>query len=266
MNDLRQIHADRNTGGTPRRHVGGIVPGLAGALMLSLSIAAGAESATGRVDFADRYHLDFGVSGEVAPPGVRPGDRVEAGAVLLRLKQAPFLADLEAAAAEMTWKQALLDEANRARDRDNELYEEGSLSQVELDLSGIRHLQAESEYRRSAANHAASESRLRRSRITAPVTGIVLEVNARPGDRVNLESASRPALVFGSAVTVVRARVAPGAAVPPVGTTVALVAGDHATSGRVQSVLPAADGEGLEMVVEGGDALPPAGGRVEVSY
>ena len=266
MNNLRHLHAGRNTGGAPKRRAGGVVPGLAGALMLSLSIAAGAESVTGRVDFADRHHLDFGVSGEVVAPGVRPGDRVEAGAVLLRLNQVAFKVDLEAAAAEMAWKKALLDEADRAFERDNELYEEGSLSQVELDLSGIRHLKAESEYRRSVANHAASESRLGRSRITAPVAGIVLTVNARPGDRVNLESASRPALVLGSARTVVRATVGPGTAIPRVGETVALVAGDHATSGRVQSVLPARDGESLEITVEGGDALPPAGGRVEVSY
>ncbi len=266
MNNLRPMHAGRDTGRAPKRHAGGVVNGLAGVFMLSISITAAAESVTGRVDFAHRYYLDFGVSGEVVPPGVHPGDRVEAGAVLLRLDQSPFKADLEAAAAQMAWKKALLDEADRTLERDNELYEEGSLSQVELDLSGIRHLRAESEYRRSVADHAASESRLGRSRITAPAAGTVLRVNARPGDRVNLENASRPALVFGAAGTVVRARIAPGAAVPPVDTTVTLVAGDRATSGRVLSVLPARDGQGLELTVEGGDALPPAGGSVEIRY
>lgn len=266
MNDLRKLHADRKADRAPGRRVGRMVPGLAGVLMFSLSLTAGAESVTGRVESADRYHLDFGVGGEVVPPGVRPGDQVKAGTVLLRLDEGPFRADLEAAAAEMVWKEALLEEANRAWERDNELYEEGSLSQVELDLGNIRRLEAESAYRRSVADHAASESRLRGSRIIAPVPGIVLKVLALPGDRVNPANASRPALVLGSASTVVRATIDPGAAVPPVGATVALVVGDRATSGRVVSVLPGRRGKGLVLTVEGGDGLPPLGGPVEIRF
>ena len=182
---------------------------LFGVVLLLLNTAwnaAHAESVTGTVEFAEIYHLDVGVSGEVASVSVRPGDRVLAGTLLMALDDTVLSAELEAAAAEAAWREAHLQEAIRSWERDNALYEEGSLSTVELDLSRIARLHAETEYQHSLARRAASQSRLNRSRLTAPVAGMVLERNVNPAERINIDVFAGPALVFASSERVVRAQ------------------------------------------------------------
>ncbi len=247
-------------------HIGLTVRGLVGFLLLLLSLTASAESVMGRVDYAYLQHLNFGVDGEVSSLHVQVGDRVQKGAILIQLDEAHLTADLEAAKAEMVWKKAVLEEATRNWERDNILYEEGSLSQVELDLSYIEQLRAESEYRRSAAHHVTRESRLRYSRIIAPQSGVVLNVNVYPGDRINLQRAERPALVLGSEKAVVRALLTTDIVAPEVGDMLIVVDGGDATSGQVKSIIPAGQDGSRLVTVESSEALPPVGHRVEVRY
>ncbi len=238
---------------------------LAGLVVLSSSLPVGAQTVTGQVEFASVHHLDFGVEGEVASLKAQVGDRVQQEALLLQLQQAPLQTARAAAEAEMAWKKALRDEAVRQWDRDNELYEEGSLSQVELEISDARKLRAESEYLHSVARHAASLNRLQLSRITAPVSGVVLAIHVHPGDRINRHNMLHPALVLGSEKTVVRTYLSPDDDHPRAGDAVTLVAMEHTISGRVISVVPTGDHSRLGMVVEG-KGLPPVGRRVEIRY
>jgi multidrug resistance efflux pump len=238
-----------------------------GLLLLLTWTPSFADSVTGRVEFAGISHLDFGVSGEVALVSVHPGDRVLAGTLLMSLDDSPFTTELEAAAAEMAWRKASMEEVVRGWERDNELYAEGSLSAVELELSNIARLRAEADYRRSVAVHVGSQSRLNRSRIVAPEAGIVLERNANPGERINMETRSRPAVVFATTTLVVRAMLGPGSVpLPAPGQAVELVAGEQSQAGRVQSVLPAGDGERLAVTVTTEGTLPPPGSSVELRY
>ena len=244
-----------------------IFSALLGAMLLACSGVAAAQSLNGQVGFDRVYTLNVGVSGEVADLSVGVGDRVKAGTLLLSLDGGTLQPALEAAAADMAWKKALQEEAERAWERDNELYAEGSLSQVELDLSNIARLKAGAAYQRSRAEHAAANSRLKRSRIHAPVSGVVLEVNTHPGDRINLEADPGPLLVMGSARLVVRALwTGGGMALPTVGQSVEIAAGESAFSASVASVLPAADGESMVITAAGEAVLPPPGTAVELRF
>ena len=177
-------------------------------------------------------------------------------------------AELEAAAAELAWRQASMEETIRGWERDNELYAEGSLSAVELDLSNIARLQAVAEYQRSVAKHAASRSRLNRSRIMAPEAGIVLERNANPTERVNLAVYAGPAIVFapiqaGGAGR--RCRRGSGA-LPAQGQSVELVFAGRTIAGNIRSVLPGASAGSLLVTADTEDPLPPPGTSVELRY
>lgn len=226
-----------------------------------------AQSLAGQVGYDRIYGLTVGVSGEVSSVSVSVGDRVKAGTLLLAMDDVALQPAVDAAAAEVAWKKALLEEAGRAWERDNELYAEGSLSQVELDLRNIARLDAEAGYRLSVAHHAAARQRLDLGRLVAPDAGVVLEVNTHPGDRINLEAESGPLLVLGSARLVVRAlAAAAGTVLPGVGQGVEIIVADDSVSGSVTSVLPAADGDDVIISVATESLLPPPGSAVEVRY
>ncbi len=236
-----------------------------GVIALSILSPVHAQSISGIVEHAEIYHLDVGVDGEVASVGVIPGDRVMAGTLLLALDDTVLQAAVVAAEAELAWRTARLDEAERAWERDNELYAEGSMSTVELELRRIARLQAESEARQAEATLAASRSRLNRSRITAPVAGIVLARHVHPGDRINLVSRSRPAIEFATAALVVRGQSAAEAAPAP-GQAVELVIGERVLPGVVQSILPAPDGAGSVVTATSTEPLPGPGSAATIRF
>ncbi len=249
------------------RHSGNLFALLFGLTALIHTGVTFAQSLTGQVDYARLYALNVAVGGEVAAVSVNVGDRVKAGTLLLSMDDADLKSALAAAAADMAWKQALADEAERAWERDNELYAEGSLSQVELDLSNISRLQALAEFRRTAAAHAVADSRIKRSRILAPASGVVLEVSTFPGDRINLETDAGPLLVMGSATLVVRAHAdGSGVIAPAVGQQARIVSGEQELNGVVISSIPAADGPGVVVTVQSDNLLPPAGTPVEIRF
>ena len=162
---------------------------------------------------------------------------------------------------------------NGAWERDNELYAEGSLSQVELDLRNIARLQAVAGYRQSTADHKLAERRLKRSRIQAPAPGVILEVNTHAGGRVNLDAGAGPLLVMGSAALVARAVVSgddvasgDAAVLPSVGQAVEIAVGEQVMNARVASVLPAGDGAGMVVTAATEGLLPPPGSAVEIRF
>ena len=241
--------------------------GVLGLMLGLVLIPANAESISGTVEFAEIHRLNVGVSGEVASVSVREGDQVLAGTLLMALGDTVYKAEVEAETAQMAWREALRQEALRSWERDNVLFEEGSLSAVELDLSRIARLRVEADYQHSVARHAASLSRLNRSRIVAPEAGIVLEQNVNPGERINIEIYTGPAMVFASSNLVVRARITNGAAnLPLPGQPIQLDFADKSIMGSLQSVVPGVNGDDTVVTVTTADTLPPPGSSVQLHF
>ena len=158
-----------------------LVLGILGMAMLAVS----ASAQSGEHPKDEPYlRLSPGISGEVASVFVSENDEVTAGMVLAELVNEHLKAALVAAESVKNYRQAELEEAQREHDRNTALYEEGSLSKVELAQSHIAYLKAKSEHDRALANHALRSHQLNQSRIVTPVAGKVIKVGIKVGERI----------------------------------------------------------------------------------
>lgn len=229
-----------------------------------LALAAGIS---GHVEYAHIYHLNVGVSGEVKSVSVEEGNRVTKGTVLLQLDTTVLEARKTAAQAKRGFYEATKQEAERALERDQELYADGSLSTVELDLRKIETQKANVDYLQSEADFVQSLSHINLSRVVAPVAGIVLQRNANPGERIILDSAPAPAFVFASENKVIRANVdAESAEVPKQGAAVSINYGEGELEGQVAAVDPLAGPGQISITIHASQPLPQVGETVEISF
>jgi multidrug resistance efflux pump len=228
---------------------------------------AGAAGISGRVEYAHIYHLNVGVSGEVKSVSVEEGNRVTKGTVLLQLDTTLLEARKAAAQAKKAYFEAMKQEAERALERDQELFADGSLSTVELDLRKIETQKANVDYLQSEAELIQSLSHINLSRVVAPVAGIVLQRNANPGERIIVDSAPAPAFVFASENKVIRANFdTESAEVPQQGGAASINYGEAELEGKVAAVDPLAGPGQISITIHSSQPLPPAGETVEISF
>ncbi|HET6970182.1 MAG TPA: efflux RND transporter periplasmic adaptor subunit [Phenylobacterium sp.] len=110
------------------------------------------------------------------------GQYVKAGQTLVQLDPALIQAQVAqaealAAQAEANAQQAE-DQANRVKDLDNA----GVLSQEQIDQRRLQARAARAQARAQAANLKDLKTRAAKLSVTAPVSGLILEKNVRPGD------------------------------------------------------------------------------------
>ncbi len=116
---------------------------------------------------------------------VRPGDTVEAGALLATLEQGDLAARAKQAQESLKSVIARFDEAKLALERAESLRERQLIAQADLD--GARANFAALTAQQAAAEQAVTEAEtaLSWSTITAPIAGRVVERLVEPGDTVN---------------------------------------------------------------------------------
>ncbi len=156
---------------------------LAGLLTLPLP----AQTLSDALASGEALGLRAGVSGQVAEVLVAVGDRVEKGQHLLSLGSRTYQARLDAARtkqAQLAFELQLVEEDYA---RQQELYDEGSLSTVELQLYELKVKQARSQLAQVNADTAVAAANLEYTRIVAPMNG---QITAVPlvGQRVNIVS------------------------------------------------------------------------------
>ncbi len=174
---------------------------------------APSERLTGRLQPARRADLRFEVAGRLEARLVEPGQRVDAGAELLRLNAADYRDALREAEAQLALERASIardrrllklaeeNRATQARDveRQEQLGQRSLVSESRLDESRQRLLQLQAEeaqlrhsvdtaqariaLRESARDKAARA--LERSVLTAPFAGTVNSISVDVGDFVN---------------------------------------------------------------------------------
>ena len=131
-----------------------------------------------------RASLSTPVAGVIGEVLVTPGDRVAAGEVLLRLDPRPFQARETAARARLDRLRPRYAEAQRERDRAQELYDRTVLSDHELQTAKIAHAAALADLTEARAQLKLAQLEREYSELKAPFAGLVVARRAEPGEVV----------------------------------------------------------------------------------
>ena len=91
---------------------------------------------------------------------------------------------------------AEFDESQRELGRNQILYEEGSLSGVELELSNISNLKSKEFHLVANADLWFAKGRLSLSTIIAPIDGVIKALNTAVGENIVSDSRQRPSIVL----------------------------------------------------------------------
>lgn len=139
---------------------------------------------TGTVEPEKAARLSAQVDGEVIYLGVREGDVVKGGQVLVRIDPSRLAAALEEARADLLSVQAELEDARRVLERDRALFERQGIGKERLEKSETAVLRLEAAEARARAKISGLEAQLADTEIRAPFNGYVLERSVELGDVV----------------------------------------------------------------------------------
>ena len=167
------------------------------ALMLTVAIHATtlpalATDLSAVVAWSQRVELGTLVSGVVAEVHARPGQTVGEGDPLLSLDAREFRSQVAKHQAAHRHAQVLLEEAQREDERAIELYDRTVLSDFERNQALIALEAARARAEAARTDLAKARLALERSVIRAPFAGVVLAVDAAPGQSVVSELQSAP--------------------------------------------------------------------------
>lgn len=140
---------------------------------------------------ANEVALYSGVSGRIAVVHVSAGDQVSQGDVLVEMDTTPLQAKLDAARARLTYAQNKHQLAKDHYARQDELYQEGSLSTVELKTEELSIKEAAAELAEARAAAKIAQWQIEQAQLIAPVSGKVV-MAAFPGQHVNAEVSAVP--------------------------------------------------------------------------
>ena len=142
-------------------------------LLVAPSVAARSVSSLGRIEPHDGVFQVAGPSNlsVVSNLLVQEGDRVEQGQVLATLDT------YDLRVAELKHAQVALDHAKRVLNRQQTLQQSAFQSEAAID-------EAQRDVELRGAELVAAQARLQRASVKAPVTGQVLSVHARAGERI----------------------------------------------------------------------------------
>lgn len=171
------------------------------------------EQVTGRLQPVKSVQIRFEVAGKVVQRKIEPGEKVDAGDIMMKLEDADFRDQLQQVAAEL-----LIEQQGARRDRDLLKYAQNNLilqqqevqrlerlvaksliAQSQLDTARQRVLDLQSEVARLEYSVATNSARVQmktaqrdivqrdldRTTLTAPFAGVINEVLIDEGDYVN---------------------------------------------------------------------------------
>jgi multidrug efflux system membrane fusion protein len=165
-----------------------MIPGLriwlAAVCLLTAAAVQAEKTLSGVVGWSQRVELGTLVSGVIREVRVRPGQVVSAGDLLVQLDDRGLRSQLRRTEAEYRHARALLDEAEREDERAAELYDRTVLSDFERNQAAIALEAARARLAQADASRVAARLDLERSTVAAPFDGVVLAVDAAPGQHV----------------------------------------------------------------------------------
>jgi RND family efflux transporter MFP subunit len=167
-------------------------------LMLAAALAAGctssvAQSLSDALSSGEDLALSAGVNGQVARVLVVPGEQVKKGQLLLSLSTTTYQSRLEATQVTQEHARFRLQLLEENYARQQELYEEGSFSAVELQQLDLLVKQARMQLASAKAAVDVATANLSFTKIVAPADGRITAVPL-VGQRVNI-NAGLPILI-----------------------------------------------------------------------
>lgn len=127
------------------------------------------------------------VAGELQGLSVREGDLVKAGQIIARIDSTEYQARVQQARQQAEAARAQVDIARRSFDNSRSLVEQGFISKTALDSSVATLAAAEATYRAAQAGAEVAAKSLDDTVLRAPITGLVSQRLAQPGERVAID-------------------------------------------------------------------------------
>lgn len=140
-------------------------------------------SAAGTVRPQRQVTVSAEIPGRVVSAPARRGSMVRAGDELVRLDDREFRLQISEASSSITSEQVEL--AREDYERKQRLFSDGAATRSALDQSKTRYLGLESTYRSTQARISQLEERAAKTRIRAPMTGMVARLEVEPGEFVS---------------------------------------------------------------------------------
>lgn len=128
------------------------------------------------------------VAGELQDLSVREGDAVKAGQVIARIEATEYRARAQQAQQQAESAKAQTDIARRTFDNNRALVEQGFISQTALASSAASLAAAEATYRAARSGAEVAGKSLIDTVLRAPITGLVSQRLAQPGERVAVDT------------------------------------------------------------------------------
>lgn len=204
--------------------------------LASLSAAGAQREATLR--WVGRVELSTPVSGVVAEVPAEVGRTVAKGAVLMRLDDRLFKAELARARAELVRLGQLRDEAKRELDRAKDLYDRTLLANHDLEMAKIGYSGAVAQHEAAKAAVTRAQLDLEYAVLRAPFDAVVLARNAEPGQTVVSRLEAVPLIVVAEAGRMIARVMLTGDELSGLreGLPARVKVGDRSYDGTVQSI------------------------------
>ena len=170
-----------------------------GASLILSSLAASADQVVGTVDFRYRIPINALSKGTVAAVNVNVADSVEIGTVLIEFDPARQAARVRARQSRVDRMQIELDSASAKFERQQELFDRGSLSLLAYEESENEVRTVRAQLVEAQAKLDAAKIRLQNTRLISPIDAVVLEKNVHPGMNIRPDESLQPLMVLGSA-------------------------------------------------------------------
>lgn len=233
------------------------IGGLLALLAMSPGPVLAADGFGAQIDWGERYRITAPIAGRVEAIEARPGDRVEANAVLFRLDTRRTEADLRAARATLERLQMELDEAERERNKAQDLYDQTLIAARELELARIDYATAAARLAEARAQRDRIRADLEDATIRAPASGRLVRIEASAGQYVNPALLPPVLAILGTTDPMRATAIVPAdtAATLEPGAAVTVVVGEQRLPGTIAHV-------GWEPTGE----APDRGYRVEVEF
>ncbi|MBT3429459.1 MAG: hypothetical protein HN428_03445 [Proteobacteria bacterium] len=166
-------------------------------LMVLASAGSGTlygETFDATVDWNRRVTIGFGMSGQVKAVEAQPGEAVPSGSVLAKLDTVLLEISLRKASNTAAISEAEMERQLAVVEREQTLYDEGSLSAVQLEQAELELSRTEFALNDAELEHQRMQHLLELATLTAPFDGWVVDSDFMPGQFVNHE-ADTPALM-----------------------------------------------------------------------
>lgn len=158
--------------------------------LATFSTLAASATYVGTVIMANQLEIRAGVSGRVDSSRLAPGASFARDDQLVSIEKNLYDARANNAAERLDLLRNEFAEAEKAFEREEILYDEGSLSQVEFDHAQLTLQRARAELRQAESDMVGARMDVDLAVYKAPFDGVVLERSVSPGEFVNAETSA----------------------------------------------------------------------------